>query len=265
MVDAESEAVSVKRARQGRSPSYPFISLRKALEQANALYRAEGKYAAPLPSAFQAWGFGSKSSGGRQTLAALRYFGLIEVEGEGDARKVKVSDAALRVLLDEREDLSERDALLRQFALSPSINQEIFDRFPNGLGSDGSVKHFLIFECDFNEGAAAEVLAQFKETSDFANVFKPSAALDNTVVRAPAGNVPFQLPEGTDEPRGSALSVTPAAPAPEAEEETWLRGPLSSQTRYKIMVAGKMGPKEIGKLIKLLEAQKDVLSDDDDI
>jgi hypothetical protein len=31
-----------------------------------------------------------------------------------------------------------------------------------------------------------------------------------------------------------------------------------------LIVSGDLGPKEIGKLIKLLEAQKAVLADDDD-
>lgn len=47
-------------------------------------------------------------------------------------------------------------------------------------------------------------------------------------------------------------------------EREWSRGPLSKDSAYRLVVTGKLGPKEIGKLIKLLEAQKDVLSDDDE-
>ena len=38
-------------------------------------------------------------------------------------------------------------------------------------------------------------------------------------------------------------------PPVDREEEVWLRGPLSGQTRYKIIVDGQMGPREIGKLL----------------
>lgn len=48
-------------------------------------------------------------------------------------------------------------------------------------------------------------------------------------------------------------------------EREWLRGTLSRATSYKLLVIGEIGPKEIGKLIKLLEAQKAVLDDDDDV
>lgn len=45
-------------------------------------------------------------------------------------------------------------------------------------------------------------------------------------------------------------------------EREWLRGPLSKAASYRLIVNGDLGPKELGKLITLLQAQKDVLSDD---
>ena len=47
-------------------------------------------------------------------------------------------------------------------------------------------------------------------------------------------------------------------------EIEWIRSDLGSATKVRLIVKGEMGPKQIGKLIKLLEAQKEVLSDDDD-
>ncbi len=49
-----------------------------------------------------------------------------------------------------------------------------------------------------------------------------------------------------------------------AGEKEWLRGPLSRSVIYRLIVTGDLGPKELGKLIKLLEAQKAVLSDDNE-
>jgi len=48
-----------------------------------------------------------------------------------------------------------------------------------------------------------------------------------------------------------------------ASEREWLRGPLSKESSYRLIVTGDLGAKEIGKLIKLLEAQKEVLDDSD--
>jgi hypothetical protein len=36
------------------------------------------------------------------------------------------------------------------------------------------------------------------------------------------------------------------------------------ETSYRLIVSGEFGPKEIGKLIKMLQAQKAILSDDED-
>jgi hypothetical protein len=60
------------------------------------------------------------------------------------------------------------------------------------------------------------------------------------------------------------LPEVPATVRPLAGEREWLRGPLSRETSYRLIVAGDLGPKEIGKLIKLLTAQKAVLSDEDE-
>lgn len=50
---------------------------------------------------------------------------------------------------------------------------------------------------------------------------------------------------------------------PQAVEREWLRGQLSKEANYRLLVTGEMGAREIGKLIKLLEAQKLVLDEDE--
>jgi hypothetical protein len=70
--------------------------------------------------------------------------------------------------------------------------------------------------------------------------------------------------------KASKAVTPPTSPLPPpiasqvaAGEREWLRGPLSRDSSYRLIVSGEPGPKEIGKLIKLLEAQKSVLSDED--
>ncbi len=93
--------------RKVRSPSFPFIGLREALERARGFYEAEQRNAARPETAAAHWGYSPKSSGGKQTTAALRAFRLLE----GDTL-VKLSGRALRILLDEREGSEDRDRLL---------------------------------------------------------------------------------------------------------------------------------------------------------
>jgi hypothetical protein len=46
-------------------------------------------------------------------------------------------------------------------------------------------------------------------------------------------------------------------------ESEWMRNRLGSETVVRLLVTGAMGPKEIGKLIRILEAQKSVLADEE--
>lgn len=172
------EADKGSKRRTGRSPAYPFMSVQKAIDQAYALHLQEGEYAAPLSSAVGAWGYGAKSSGGRQTLATMKYYGLIDVSGEGDGRKVKVSDIARRILLDQREDDTEKRQLIRRVALTPAAHKALYEAYPNGLASDGSVHHFLVFDQGFKPDAATDLLAEFKETASYIGLYEPQKTVD---------------------------------------------------------------------------------------
>ena len=47
-------------------------------------------------------------------------------------------------------------------------------------------------------------------------------------------------------------------------EREYLRGVLSRDKSYRLLVSGDIGPKELGKMIKLLQAQKAILEDEPD-
>jgi len=51
---------------------------------------------------------------------------------------------------------------------------------------------------------------------------------------------------------------------PQAGEVEWMRNRVGTDTNVRLLVKGDMGPKEIKKLIRLLEAQRAVLMDDED-
>ncbi|MDI3384113.1 hypothetical protein ACFPPF_01000 [Xenophilus aerolatus] len=59
----------------------------------------------------------------------------------------------------------------------------------------------------------------------------------------------------------ASTSVAAESSAVPGERE-WLRGPLSKEASYRLIVSGNLGSKELGKLIKLLEAQRLVLDDE---
>jgi hypothetical protein len=180
----------------GRSPAYPLFPVQKALERADTLHKQEGSHWAPLSSAVGAWGYSPKSSGGRQTLATMKYYGLIDVTGEGDGRRVRVSDVAKRILLDEREDDTEKRALIRDVALSPSAHKTLYHEYKDGMPSDGTVLHFLMFNRQFNREAARDLLAEYKETASFVGLYEPQNTVDKSALEDQGGKFPPEVNKG---------------------------------------------------------------------
>ena len=86
---------------------------------------------------------------------------------------MKLTEPALRVLHDEREDQTEKLTLIRDLALRPSIHKKLREQFPDGIKSDASAVHFLMFEEGYNKQAASELVTQFKATAEYAGIFKP--------------------------------------------------------------------------------------------
>ncbi len=172
--------------RKVRSPSFPFISLREAVDRARAFYEAEQRNAARPETAAAHWGYSPKSSGGKQTIAAMRAFGLIE----GDTL-VKLSGRALRILLDERDASEERERLLKQAALLPPLHSRLWERYGADLPSAQTLRLSLILDEGFNENSVDDFLTEYKETLEFAKLRMAEGTRPRT---EPAPAVPASSP-----------------------------------------------------------------------
>lgn len=150
-----------------RSPSFPFISLPDSLERARLFFDREHRHETDPEVAVRHWGYSPRSSGGNQTLAALRAFGLLEMGGEG---KIRLTERAVRILLDEREESPEREQLLRQAALSPALHARIWERYKGVLPSDATLRLYLVADEGFNERSVDEFIAELKETLEHAGI-----------------------------------------------------------------------------------------------
>src|SRR5688500_12996524 len=111
-----AKAPAAQKTKKHRSPLFPFIPLRKAVERIKTLHEREGRHASRFSVVTQHWGYRLKSSGGPQTLGALRQYGLVTVDdGSGVDRLVRLTDRALRIILDKRE--GEAEKAIREAAL----------------------------------------------------------------------------------------------------------------------------------------------------
>jgi hypothetical protein len=155
----------IDRRPKNRSPNYPGIGLEKAIARASTIFDREGRNPVPLDALYEHWGFSSKSSTAMMTVAALTKFGLLDDSGKGSTRKARISSSALQILLDR--DSPETQQLLREAALKPAIHQELWNRFPDGLPSDTTMRIYLVNERRFTLQAANDLIAEFRSTLAF--------------------------------------------------------------------------------------------------
>jgi hypothetical protein len=188
-----------------RSPSYPAIGLADALERANVLYKKEGRNAAPVDAAVTHWGYGVKSSGGRLVLAALRRYGLIEDEKHGSHTQVKLSRLALDIILGE--DGPKKAEAIQLAALAPPINRELLEKYSDGLPSDQSLRHYLVVERGFTDGAAEEFIPRLRDTIAFAE-------LGRNGTLSPDERDKDAIPPADNQTAQGGAPMTPAVVAP---------------------------------------------------
>jgi hypothetical protein len=114
------------------------------------------------------------------TVGSLRQYGLIEDEGAGPTRKIRVTPDALRIIMDKIPTSESRMAALQRAFFSPKIYIELWNNWKADLPSDQTVLNYLILErklsgqAPFSEQAASELLASYKASMAFA---PPSDAL----------------------------------------------------------------------------------------
>jgi hypothetical protein len=247
-----------------RSPRYPQIGLREALAKAASVYKADLRHRIPKELVAEHMGYGSLNGASLGIISAVSKYGLLD--GNRDA--MWITPRAVDILEREPGD-PERIAAVQAAASEPELFRAIDEQFPGGKASDSAIRSFLITKREFLPDSAVKVIRAYRETRE--------------LVDAESGGYDSGLSEPESEPMQAVINAAPAAPPPavaaapspialapaaslvaQEGEREWIRGPLSRGTSYRLVVSGDMGPREIGKLIKLLEAQQAILSDDDD-
>lgn len=252
-----------------RSPVYPFISLRKAEERAKSLWQKHRREAARIGSVGTTWGYGAKSSGLQQTVGALKQYGLIDVTGSGDERKIQLTDLGMRLVADQRAGA--REAALKEAALRPRLFQE-YQRWFEDTPSTQHCLSELELDRGFNPLAARIFLNSLLETAKVAGLYQ-TGAVEN-----------FAPPEEDQEEGradGETLTPTPVSKDNEDAEPkkrfTWASAGGGDRSREEpeptslkveirgdriIVFAALRSGEDVSKLIRILEANKVLLEEE---
>lgn len=246
------------------SPGYPNMALPKAVMAVRKIFEADRRNPIDRGVAAKHIGYSGPSGAADKALASLAHYGLVEKAGKGELR---VTQLAMDILHPDKPE--GRKAALLQAGLSPAIFAELRERFGSHF-SEGALESYLL-RANFQNAAIRPVIRSFMDTCSYLEqekAFESGGAGDDTGGESDplddeAGN---QMEDTMVQDRRPA--APPPAPTldvqPEAGETEWMRNLVSRDTKVRLLVTGEMGPKEIGRLIKLLEAQKAVLDDDDD-
>lgn len=162
--------MSQTKARAGRSPSYPNLNLQEAIEKAETIWAREGRNAAPISAIYGHWGFRGATGPALRAVAALIKFGLLEARGRKDSREACLTDLALGIILDDREDNSERDSAIREAALVPEVHRVLWERYEGKLPSNNTLTFHLQKDMRFSPIGADALIKEFRETIAFAKL-----------------------------------------------------------------------------------------------
>ncbi len=186
-VEDKKQPGSPKGQGKPRSPSYPGIHLGEAIARAKRVWDKDRRNEASEDTILGHWGYSPKSGLGLVILAALKAFGLLETTKTGG---LKLTDLALSILLDAREDSLDRKRAIQRAALKPPMHQIMRAKYPNELPSDPNIMFFLEKERQFTTAGARQFIAQYKATLGFAHLLEDNRLSDSTEDETTLGELP---------------------------------------------------------------------------
>jgi hypothetical protein len=250
------------KAKKDRSPSYPFISLKKAVDRAQSLFDGHRKEATRLSTLALTWNYSPSSSGLQQTVAAMKQFGLLEDSGTGPDRKVQISDLARRILSDLRPGVKEQ--AIKEAARRPRLIAEYLASWLPDRPSDAHCVSELVFDRGFNEPAAKGFLRVFDETVAFAGLREDDKSGDVDPVSDPVDDGGEGGASGGNAGGGWKPLVPPAAVRNAGAVPLSERLQVVTTGNQLTVSAALVSGREVDKLIRILQANKLLLDDEDD-
>lgn len=238
-----------------RSPEYPAMDLESAIAKAEILRGKEGFAYAAVSVAAGHWNYSAGSGSGFRAIAALRHYGLLEEEGSGPARRVRLTVLAKNILLDNREASAEKAAAIQQAALNPKTYRSLWALWGPSLPSNENMQYHLQMKLEFNAGAISGFIKDFRATVAFAKLGQGG---DTSVEEGKSEENDFVPPGGT--PKGDSLGKTrKETPMPEVQNQpntrTWdLVIPLISGTQAILRVPLPLSDADYTMMTAMIDA-----------
>ena len=257
MIDAVTPPAPAASQRD-RSPAYPNITLKAAIDRLVEFDTHFKRSAARPEKIGDAWGIKGKAYVDR-TAAALRYYGLLEYKGAGKDRYIVTSDWG-KAFLRSAQDETKRE-VIKKAALLPKQIAFFWNQWGTDRPADAACLDELLFKHKFTEAGAREFLKVYDATITFAGLTNSDKPDQN----------PGGAPEEEDgELEGQDGENPPPPPLPSSKvkvmpgERELTTGLMAKDASFRLIVTGNVGVKEIERLIRKLELDKEILADEDE-
>ncbi len=256
---SDAQNTPPKKTRE-RSPSFPFIPIRVAVDRLIAFEQYFRRHPTPTNKAGLAWDMRKTSSQADQTLAAMRSYGFIGYEGTRASRVAKLTDEGRKFIRTQQDSVKKQ--ILRQCALRPKIIRKYWATWGADRPHD-AVALDQLYDAGFSDVGAVKFLKIYDDTIAYAGL-TDSDKID--IENEDQSDV-------EDEENDYAKDAVRNPPPPlknrkgmelEMSERELTTGLLSKDSGFRLIVHGKIGPKEIERLIAKLRLDKEILADSED-
>lgn len=142
-----------------RSPGYPSISLRQAIELSKKIHDHDRTNPIDREAAAKNIGYSGITGASAKALADLAHYGLVERAGKGSLR---VAQLAVDILYPVSE--AARQDALEVAATNPDLFAAIRASFPDGVPSDNNLRGYLMRQ-SFASAAIPYAIKSYTETA----------------------------------------------------------------------------------------------------
>ncbi len=255
-----TETATAPAAQRDRSPAYPNIPLKAAIERL-VEFDAHFKRSPARPEKIgDAWGIKGKAYVDR-TTAALRYYGLLEYQGAGKDRYIVTSDWGKAYLRSAQEET--KRTVIKKAALLPKQIAFFWNQWGTDRPAEAACLDELMFKHKFGEAGARDFLKVYDATITYAGL--SSSDKPDPIAEALA---PEEEDGGEEAQEEQSPPLPPNPPVGKvkvmAGERELTTGLLAKDASFRLIVTGQIGVKEIDRLIQKLQIDKEILADQDD-
>jgi hypothetical protein len=237
-----------------RSPAFPVVALETALQRLEE-FDAHFKRSLARPEKVgDAWNIKTKAYADR-IAAALRYFGLLEYQGTGKGRSVIISEEGRKYLRTQQEE--KKLELVKAAALRPKQMATCWNNWGVDRPADAACLDTLM-DSGFSEAGARDFLKVYDATISYAKLSDSDKMMYDLMGPEPGDHAEDEEETSSDQhqPLKKAKLMT--------GERELTTGLLAKDASFRLIVTGEIGVKEIERLIKKLELDKEILAEQGD-